>query len=270
MRAGHFIIFSLSLITLPLLSDSVSAEEIKWQTNLKQAAQQARAEDKAMLIQIGASWCGFCHKMDRETYKDPKVIKHVNSCFVPIRVDADENSELVEAIGVAGLPTTVIITPELKIVKKISGYVAAPEMQGHLSKICLVNHEQAAPARKQQPIQKMSQKQVAPEFAFKSICLVSMLDDQELTEGKPEFTSNYRGQTVCFSSKEHKQKFDAEPENYWPAFEGKCRVSQLERNQSVEGDPYAGGVYRERLVFFTSASERDKFTANPGYYLIRK
>jgi len=270
MRTGHFIIFSLSLFTLPFFGDSTYAEEIKWQTDLKQAATQARSEDKAMLIQIGASWCGFCHKMDRETYKDAKVIKHINSCFVPIRVDADENSELVEAIGVAGLPTTVIITPQLKIVKKISGYVAAPEMQGHLSKICLVNHEQAAPAVKQQPIQKMSQKQIAPEFAFKKICLVSMLDDQELVEGDARYTTEYKGQTVCFASMEHKQKFDAVPENYWPAFEGKCRVSQLERNQSVEGDPYAGGVYRERLVFFTSEAERDKFTSNPGYYLISK
>ncbi|QDV53159.1 DUF255 domain-containing protein [Gimesia fumaroli] len=270
MRARHYLVFSLSLIFIQSLSSYVQGEEIHWRTNLKQAAQQARAENKAMLIQIGATWCGFCHKMEKETYKDPKVIKHVNSCFIPIRVDADQNAELVEAIGVAGLPTTAIITPQLKIVKKISGYVAAPEMEGHLNKICLATHEQEASPRSKEPIKKMSEKKVTTEFAFKGICLVSMLDEQELVEGAPEFSSEFKGRNICFASIEHKQKFDSNPDRYWPAFEGNCRVSQLDQNQSVEGDPHAGGVYREKLVFFSSAAERDRFSSNPSYYLLQK
>lgn len=270
MRVRHYLVFSLSLIFIQSVSSHVQGEEIHWRTNLKQAALQARAEDKAMLIQIGASWCGFCHKMEKETYQDPKVIKHVNSCFIPIRVDADQNAELVEAIGVAGLPTTAIITPQLKIVKKISGYVAAQELEGHLNKICLANHEQEVPQRPQQPIKKLSQHKVAQEFAFKGICLVSMLDDQLLVEGEPKWTSDYKGRKVCFATAEHKQKFDADPDRYWPAFEGHCRVSQLDQNQSIEGDPHAGGVYREKLVFFSSPSERDRFSTNPSYYLLKK
>lgn len=269
MRAKHYLVFSLSLIFIQSLSPCVQGEEIKWQTDLKRAAQQARTEEKAMLIQIGASWCGFCHKMEKETYQNPKVIKHVNSCFIPIHVDADQNAELVEAIGVSGLPTTVIITPQLKIVKKISGYVAAREMEGHLSKICLANHEQEAPVRSPQPIRKMSQKKSAPEFAFKGICLVSMLDDQLLVEGTPDFSSEYKGLKVCFASAQHKRKFESNPDHYWPAFEGICRVSQLEKNQAIEGNPHTGGVYREKLVFFSSADERDRFSSNPSQYALQ-
>jgi len=268
MRAKHLLVLSFTSVFVLTLSTALRAEEIKWQNNLKQAALQARAQEKSMLIQIGASWCGFCHKMDKETYKDQKVIKHINSCFIPVRVDADENPEFVEAIGVAGLPTTVIISSELKIVKKISGYVAAREMHGHLEKICLVNHEQPAPATtRTTSIKKMSVKEVVPEFAFKNVCLVSMLDDQKLVEGNAKFTSDFKGRKLCFASQEHKVKFDADPMSYWPAFDGQCRVSKLEQNQSVEGDPYAGGVYRERLVFFSSDAERDRFTSNPSYYL---
>tara|TARA_R110002095_G_scaffold181588_3_gene158879 strand:+ start:148 stop:960 length:813 start_codon:yes stop_codon:yes gene_type:complete len=270
MRVHNLLILSLSLIFIPSLSLLAQGEEIKWQTDLKRAAQQARAEDKAMLIQIGATWCGYCHKMERETYQDPKVIKHVNSCFIPIRVDADQHAELVEAIGVSGLPTTAIITPQLKIVKKISGYVPAQEMEGHLSKICLVNHEQGAPVRPKPSIQKMSQKQIAPEFAFRGVCLVSMLDEQELVEGLPAFSSEYHGRKVCFISAQHKKQFESNPDRYWPAFEGNCRVSQLEKNQPVEGDPHAGGVYREKLVFFSSAEERDRFSSNPTQYLLQR
>lgn len=269
MRVQSLLTVLFSFMLIPFFSQYVQGGEIKWQTNLKRAAQQARVEEKAMLIQIGATWCGFCHKMEKETYRNQKVVKHVNSCFIPIRVDADQNQELVEAIGVSGLPTTVIITPQLKIVKKISGYVAAQEMSKQLNKVCLVSHEQKAPVRPRQRIQKMSQKQVTSEFAFKNICLVSMLDDQQLVEGVPSFTSDYKNQKVCFFSAEHKQKFDANPDRYWPAFEGNCRVSQLEKSQLVVGDPHAGGVYREKLVFFTSADERDRFSANPASYLLQ-
>lgn len=268
MRARHFVVLTLSFVFLQTISSTLQADDISWQTDLKQAALQARSQDKAMLIQIGATWCGFCHKMDKETYRDQRVIKQVNSCFIPVRVDADQNPEFVEAIGVAGLPTTVIISPELKIVKKLSGYVAAREMQGHLKKICLVNHEQAAPAKTHTAqIKKMSQKETTPVFAFKSVCLVSMLDDQELVEGSPKYTSEFKGRKLCFASQAHKQKFDANPLHYWPAFDGQCRVSQLEQNRTVEGDPYAGGVYREHLVFFSSDAERERFSANPSYYL---
>ena len=269
MRVRHLLIYSLCLISIQSLSSSVQGEEIRWQTNLKQAARQAQAEEKSMLIQIGASWCGFCHKMERETYKDPKVIKHVNSCFIPILVDADQSAELVEAIGVSGLPTTVIITPKLKIIKKISGYVAANEMQGHLNNICVAKHEQPAQVRRGGPIQKISRKQIAPKFAFKSICLVSMLDEQTLVEGNQKYYSEHKGRNVCFSSANHKKQFDSNPDRYWPAFEGRCRVSRMETNQAVEGTPQAGGVYREKLVFFASIENRDRFSSNPSMYILQ-
>lgn len=269
MRLRHFLVFSLCLISISSISQTIQGEEIRWQTNLKEAAQQARSEEKAMLIQIGASWCGFCHKMERETYKDPKVVKHVNSCFIPIHVDADQSTALVEAIGVSGLPTTVIITPQLKIVKKISGYVAAKEMEVHLNKICVVKHDQPAAVRTSQSIQKISRTQIAPEFAFNGICLVSMLDDQVLVEGEANFYAMHNTRHVCFSSAENKRKFDANPDRYWPAFEGKCRVSMLEKNQAIEGNPQAGGVYREKLVFFTSAENRERFSSNPSMYILQ-
>ena len=269
MRVRYCLIFSLCLISIQSLSSPVQGEGIRWQTNLKQAARQAQAEEKSMLLQIGASWCGFCHKMEKETYKDPKVVKHVNSCFIPIQVDADVSTELVEAIGVSGLPTTVIITPQLKILKKISGYVAAHEMEGHLNNICVAKHEQPAKARSGRVIQKISRKQITPEFSFKSICLVSMLDEQMLVEGNPKIYSEYKGRKVCFSSAYHKKQFDSDPDRYWPALEGNCRVSQLEKNQAVEGNPIAGGVYREKLVFFASAENRDRFTSNPSMYILQ-
>ena len=96
-----------------------------------------------------------------------------------------------------------------------------------------------------------------------------MLDDQLFVKGEPKFYSEYKGRKVCFYSTYHKKQFDSNPDRYWPAFEGNCRVSRLEKNQAVEGNPIAGGVYREKLVFFASAENRDRFTSNPSMYVLQ-
>ena len=96
-----------------------------------------------------------------------------------------------------------------------------------------------------------------------------MLDDQLLVKGESKFHSEYNGRKVCFSSAGHKKQFDSDPERYWPAFGGNCRVSRMEKKQAVEGNPQSGGVYREKLVFFTSAENRDRFSSNPSMYILQ-
>src|SRR5690606_22480607 len=61
--------------------------------------------------------------------------------FVPVEVDADKNPRLVEAVGVEGLPTTVIVSPELRVLKKITGYHPPHELNKQLETICPASYE---------------------------------------------------------------------------------------------------------------------------------
>ena len=72
----------------------VHAGGIKWQTDFRKAAAEAARLKKPMLIEVGASWCGYCKKMHRETFTDKKVITQINGCFVLVSLDADRPCDL--------------------------------------------------------------------------------------------------------------------------------------------------------------------------------
>lgn len=82
---------------------------------------RARAADRLILLDIGATWCHWCHVMDRETYEDREVAALVAEKFIAVRIDRDRQPEidahfqrspaLMDSRG-GGWPLTVILTPD--------------------------------------------------------------------------------------------------------------------------------------------------------------
>jgi uncharacterized protein len=93
---------------------------VQWHPWGEAAFAKAQAEDKPILLDIGAVWCHWCHVMDRESYEDPEVAKLINENFVPVKVDRDERPDVdtryqaaVSAIsGQGGWPLTAFLTPD--------------------------------------------------------------------------------------------------------------------------------------------------------------
>ena len=83
-----------------------------------EAFARAQAEDKPILLDIGAVWCHWCHVMDRESYEDAELAAILNEHFVAIKVDRDERPDVdaryqaaVSAIsGQGGWPLTAFLT----------------------------------------------------------------------------------------------------------------------------------------------------------------
>ena len=77
----------------------------------------AVAEDKPILLDIGAVWCHWCHVMDRESYEDPATARIINENFIAVKVDRDERPDVdtryqsaVSAIsGQGGWPLTAFL-----------------------------------------------------------------------------------------------------------------------------------------------------------------
>jgi uncharacterized protein YyaL (SSP411 family) len=55
-------------------SSGRAAEAIPWQPWSAGAFEQARKENKFVIMDLEAVWCHWCHVMDETTYRDPKVI----------------------------------------------------------------------------------------------------------------------------------------------------------------------------------------------------
>jgi len=101
---------------------SAAHQPIGWHEWGESAFTRAQAEDKPMLLDIGAVWCHWCHVIDRESYENPEIAKIINEHFVPVKVDRDERPDVdsryqsaISAIsGQGGWPLTGFLMPDGK------------------------------------------------------------------------------------------------------------------------------------------------------------
>ncbi|MDA2913847.1 thioredoxin domain-containing protein, partial [Acidobacteriia bacterium AH_259_A11_L15] len=63
---------------------SAAHQPVHWYPWGPEAFQQAKKEDKPILLDIGAVWCHWCHVMDRESYENPEVAGLINQHFIPV------------------------------------------------------------------------------------------------------------------------------------------------------------------------------------------
>lgn len=67
---------------------------VNWQPWGENALNQAKAENKLLLISIGYSACHWCHVMEHESFEDPEVAQIMNDHFVCIKVDREERPDI--------------------------------------------------------------------------------------------------------------------------------------------------------------------------------
>ncbi len=99
---------------------SAQHQPVDWHAWSEQAFARAQAENKPVLLDIGAVWCHWCHVMDRESYEDAEIAALINRLFIAVKVDRDERPDVdaryqaaVSAIsGQGGWPLTAFLTPD--------------------------------------------------------------------------------------------------------------------------------------------------------------
>jgi uncharacterized protein YyaL (SSP411 family) len=101
---------------------SAAHQPVDWHEWGEEAFARARAENKPILLDIGAVWCHWCHVIDRESYENPEIAAMINELYVPVKVDRDERPDVdsryqsaISAIsGQGGWPLTAFLTPDGK------------------------------------------------------------------------------------------------------------------------------------------------------------
>jgi uncharacterized protein len=110
-----------------------SIDWFPWGTEPFELAARTR---RPILLDIGASWCHWCHVMDEGTYADLEVARLLAQHFVAIKVDRDEHPEVdrryqrqVNALsGEGGWPLTAFLTAEGEV---FLGGTYFPPTDGH-------------------------------------------------------------------------------------------------------------------------------------------
>jgi thioredoxin-related protein len=90
-----------------------------WHT-LEDAKKLQKQNSKIIMLDIGATHCRYCKKMDKNVFDNPKMSKWLNDRFIAVKYDLD-NEILPYNINCKMTPTFYFISKDDKIIKTIPG-----------------------------------------------------------------------------------------------------------------------------------------------------
>lgn len=105
------------------------AQRIGWTTSPQRASDDAHASGRMILVSVGADWCHYCKKMDREVWSDPAVAAQLADHFVPLKLSDREHGELIQALQVTSYPTTFVFSSDRRLLARLSGYITADQFR---------------------------------------------------------------------------------------------------------------------------------------------
>jgi len=88
------------------------AHLIDWREWGEDAFEEARQQDKLVVLFITAFWCGFCQRMDENALSDDETIALLNAFFIPIRVEESQRPDVDLRYNQNGWPSIAILTPD--------------------------------------------------------------------------------------------------------------------------------------------------------------
>jgi thioredoxin-related protein len=122
---------------------------------LTEAAQEAGASGKPMLLYFGRYGCTTCRKMHAEVFTDPAVHERYDADFVLAYVDTESGNRIKLANGeritemqfasrnrILGTPTFVFFSPQQKPLFKKAGFQSIEQMQRYADYIVDGHFEQ--------------------------------------------------------------------------------------------------------------------------------
>ncbi|MCP4176000.1 MAG: DUF255 domain-containing protein [Fuerstiella sp.] len=271
------------------------ADHVSWSPNVESALRTANGTNRLVLMKFTAEWCGPCKKFERETFSRPAVAQFVNQNFVPVLVDIDKHRELAAHLKITGVPALLIVSPEMIILSRTTGFQTEQKLLPKLQNIVAAHAPAKLPAAENiagttgiptvatrpvsqhvaaavttRPVIVGSVASLPPGVdspAFGGLCLSAVQETRSLVSGMPELALLYRGRLLYFSSAEQLQNFRTNPEKYWPQRDGSCPVTLSETGQTVEGMLKYAAIFRGKLWVLSTAENMKKFVAQPGHYV---
>ncbi|GMW01843.1 MAG: hypothetical protein AMXMBFR84_29800 [Candidatus Hydrogenedentota bacterium] len=116
--------------TLHIMADE-TGEGIRWTSDYQAGLDQAVKENKGVLLDFTAEWCGWCEKMDKEVFSASNVTGMLRD-YVCIKVDIDKNPDIAGAYQVQSIPRTVFLNVNQEIIGDRMGFVPESQFIGYL------------------------------------------------------------------------------------------------------------------------------------------
>ncbi len=116
-----FFILLFGVGMLGAMRENRAGGDVTWASSYEMGRTFAKRTHRPILLSFHTPGCGWCAKMDTETFTDPAVVDIMKK-YVCVRVDSDQNPGLISKYKVVSYPLTLIVNPEGNTLLSIPDY----------------------------------------------------------------------------------------------------------------------------------------------------
>lgn len=139
-KPGAVFVLLISAVLIMQRSDGSEKGQPRWMS-FNDGITEAKKTGKKVMIDVYTDWCGWCKKMDKETYTNAGVVDYLNRYFVLIKLDAESSSklnyrgesyterELAGAFGITGYPSIIFLKGNGDPITTYPGYADAAKFK---------------------------------------------------------------------------------------------------------------------------------------------
>ena len=143
-----YILFLVSVAGFQVSAQNT--EKVQWYT-IEEALKLNATAPRKILMDVYTDWCGWCKKMDAETFDHPVIAKYINKNFYPVKFDAESSApvkfgentyvnqgkggtrktthQFATALGVTGYPAVAYFTGDLQLIGVVPGFLTAENIE---------------------------------------------------------------------------------------------------------------------------------------------
>ncbi|GGW26947.1 thioredoxin family protein [Arenibacter certesii] len=141
-RSVYTFIALFSLALIPYSGTAQTVEWMSWEEAVKLA--ETDKNPKKIFVDVYTDWCGWCKKMDKDTFQDPKVAEYMSQKYYMVKLDGEQKDpieykgqtfkfvasgksgyhEFAAALmqGKLSYPTTIFLDEKVNMLSPVPGY----------------------------------------------------------------------------------------------------------------------------------------------------
>lgn len=101
--------------------EAPAANAVNWLASFDAAMATARDKNLPVMVDFYTDWCGWCKRLDSDTYVDGQVVAAARG-FVSVKVNADVDRATATRYGITGFPTILFVDSMGNEIHRIVGY----------------------------------------------------------------------------------------------------------------------------------------------------